>query len=216
MTSTADVAEGQAAARLLLDDARARLIKGQPPRSLFADLEKRGLPPKLAAYVIEHARREAAGMLRARAARTALSGFSWLLVGGLAIVATHQVSGAWPDHGPELTIWGVVLCGGLRLTGGLLQRFAFSPESGSSGREMGARVSPARVWEGGAERPSARDYQLLGLREGASPEAISSAYRTLAKLWHPDRFADSAEMRSRAAKRMAAVNAAHERLSRSV
>src|SRR5581483_10530298 len=118
------------------------------------------------------ARREAAGMLRARAGGRALSGVRWRVGGGLGIVATHTGSAAWREFGPELTIWGVVLCGGPRLTAGLLPRFAFPPESGSSGREMGARVSPARVWEGGAERPSARDYQLLGLREGASPEAI--------------------------------------------
>lgn len=51
-------------------------------------------------------------------------------------------------------------------------------------------------------------FATLGLGASATPEEIASAYRALAKRWHPDRARDRAE----AARRMADINAAHDLL----
>lgn len=56
-------------------------------------------------------------------------------------------------------------------------------------------------------------YGALGLAPDASAEEIHEAYRRLAKLWHPDRYAVAPpELRARAERRMRAVNAAHAAL----
>src|SRR5213080_1648427 len=52
--------------------------------------------------------------------------------------------------------------------------------------------------------PATDYYQILGVRPGADNEEIQSAYRRLAKEYHPDLHADSAA----AAARMARVNVA--------
>src|ERR1700716_4046193 len=52
--------------------------------------------------------------------------------------------------------------------------------------------------------PSTDYYQILGVPPGADSEEIQSAYRRLAKEYHPDLHADSAA----AAARMARVNVA--------
>jgi predicted Zn-dependent protease with MMP-like domain len=53
-------------------------------------------------------------------------------------------------------------------------------------------------------------YAALGLPPDADDEAIHRAYRRLAKLWHPDRYALApAELRARAERRMSAINRAY-------
>ncbi|XP_024516689.1 chaperone protein dnaJ A6, chloroplastic-like [Selaginella moellendorffii] len=40
----------------------------------------------------------------------------------------------------------------------------------------------------GGDRPSGDLYAVLGLYRGASPREIRSAYRRLARIWHPDKY----------------------------
>jgi hypothetical protein len=54
---------------------------------------------------------------------------------------------------------------------------------------------------------SADPFAVLGVRRDASPEEVASAYRRLAKRWHPDRSGDR-----RALGRMAEINAAYDLL----
>jgi DnaJ domain len=59
------------------------------------------------------------------------------------------------------------------------------------------------------------DYQLLGVRPGASSQEIREAYRDLIRVWHPDRFEQDSKLRARAEKTTKELNAAYRRLSRS-
>jgi predicted Zn-dependent protease with MMP-like domain len=53
-------------------------------------------------------------------------------------------------------------------------------------------------------------YGILGLQPDVDAEEIHRAYRRLAKMWHPDRYATApAELRARAERRMAAINRAY-------
>ena len=51
-------------------------------------------------------------------------------------------------------------------------------------------------------------YKVLGVSPGASDEEIKTAYRRLAKKYHPDRNPNDPE----AAKKMQQVNAAYEQI----
>jgi predicted Zn-dependent protease with MMP-like domain/DnaJ-domain-containing protein 1 len=56
-------------------------------------------------------------------------------------------------------------------------------------------------------------YAVLGVASDASHEAIHSAYRRLAKLWHPDRYSFAPDnLRERAERRMRAVSEAWNEL----
>ena len=52
-------------------------------------------------------------------------------------------------------------------------------------------------------------FALLGLEDGASEEEIRTAYRRLARKWHPDQFQDE-EKREDATRHMVALNHAYE------
>ena len=57
-------------------------------------------------------------------------------------------------------------------------------------------------------------YSILGLDQGASPESIKVAYRTLAREYHPDKQVNSSEQeRISKSVRMAELNEAYETLS---
>ncbi len=69
-----------------------------------------------------------------------------------------------------------------------------------------------------AERPEedrrperiTRCNEILGVKPGASEEEVTQAYRDLAKVWHPDRFADNPRLQKKAEEKLKEVNAAYE------
>ena len=64
--------------------------------------------------------------------------------------------------------------------------------------------------------PRGSYLRTLGLESGAGKGALKSAYRKMAKRYHPDRFASGAHSdteRETARRRMLAVNAAYDWLS---
>src|SRR5262245_61624088 len=54
-----------------------------------------------------------------------------------------------------------------------------------------------------------RYYRILELEPGASLEEIRQAYRDLAVVWHPDRFAHSPRLLEKAQAKMKAINEAY-------
>jgi hypothetical protein len=53
-------------------------------------------------------------------------------------------------------------------------------------------------------------YRILGLDPGASPDQVKEAYRDMAKVWHPDRFAHDPRLQQKAQERLKAINEAYE------
>jgi hypothetical protein len=58
-----------------------------------------------------------------------------------------------------------------------------------------------------------RCLELLGLKPGASAQEIKAAYRDLAKVWHPDRFAHDARLQEKAQDKLKEINEAYEALT---
>jgi hypothetical protein len=54
--------------------------------------------------------------------------------------------------------------------------------------------------------------QTLGLGTHAIPEEIENTYRTLVKVWHPDRFAHDPRLRKDAEEKLKEINGAHDYL----
>ena len=54
--------------------------------------------------------------------------------------------------------------------------------------------------------------QMLGLGPHAIPQEIEETYRTLVKVWHPDRFAHDPKLRRDAEEKLKEINSAHEYL----
>lgn len=55
--------------------------------------------------------------------------------------------------------------------------------------------------------------QTLGLAPYTSPAEIEDAYRTLVKVWHPDRFQTDQKLRKAAEEKLKEINAAHDYLA---
>jgi GUN4-like/DnaJ domain len=55
-----------------------------------------------------------------------------------------------------------------------------------------------------------RHYQVLEIAAGASQADIKQAYRNLAKVWHPDRFAGDPILQKQAQEKLIQINAAYE------
>jgi hypothetical protein len=52
-------------------------------------------------------------------------------------------------------------------------------------------------------------YEVLGIKPGASAEEAKAAYRDLAKVWHPDRFASDPRLQQKAQERLKEINEAY-------
>ena len=55
-------------------------------------------------------------------------------------------------------------------------------------------------------------YELLGVKPGVSIAEIKAAYRDLAKVWHPDRFAHDERLQKKAQEKLKEINEAYEQL----
>ncbi len=55
-----------------------------------------------------------------------------------------------------------------------------------------------------------RCTEMLGLKPGATKEEVNEAYRDLASVWHPDRFANNLRLQKKAEERLKEINAAYE------
>lgn len=183
-----------------------RLHSGASGARLAVELIDRGLPASMAQYFARHVADETYPARRAYALRLAMEGAAWL-VGSLLVIIAIRAAGRPPGPGPSLLGWAVVACGILRVLGGLL-----TLPRNSRARRAASHQAIAVPSQDGA--PSLLDFQTLGLEPNAPLTDIQQSYRELARIWHPDRFADSADMRSRAELRMKRINAAYSRLSR--
>jgi len=63
--------------------------------------------------------------------------------------------------------------------------------------------------EKGPEKIS-RCIEILGLKPNASHEEVNQAYRDLANVWHPDRFANNLRLQKKAEEKLKEINAAYE------
>ena len=57
-------------------------------------------------------------------------------------------------------------------------------------------------------------YKILGIERGASDDEIKSAYRALARKYHPDNFAGNETARSMAEEKMKEINEAYDEIQR--
>ena len=57
-----------------------------------------------------------------------------------------------------------------------------------------------------------RYYECLGLLPGASPEKVKKAYRTMVKVWHPDRFQSDPSLQELAHEKLKEINEAYRKL----
>jgi hypothetical protein len=61
-----------------------------------------------------------------------------------------------------------------------------------------------------SEQEAVTRLAVLGLRAGASADEVKQAYRDLANVWHPDRFAHNARLQQKAEERLKEINAAFQ------
>lgn len=56
-------------------------------------------------------------------------------------------------------------------------------------------------------------YEVLGLKPDASEQEVKNAYRDLAKVWHPDRFAHDARLQQKAQEKLKEINEAYDAIN---
>jgi len=200
----------------LSDWARAELRRGIKPAALVLALQEAGWAPELATYFVQRAERASRGHLRRKAVAIAATGAAWLAAGVGAIVVGHQLGGTWSTQGPLLVGWGIIACGAMRLIGGMAKARRYADgavRAGSPAPSSTIDLGSGSAGDGLAISASAAaDLKLFGLAPGATRETVHQAYKDRAKLWHPDRFAATSELRSHAEKRMKLLNAAYARV----
>ena len=64
--------------------------------------------------------------------------------------------------------------------------------------------------------PIRRAYARLGLSPDASPTAVRRRFRTLVRMWHPDRFASDPVAAQEATERMAQINRDYQLLTQRI
>lgn len=63
-----------------------------------------------------------------------------------------------------------------------------------------------------SEQPSSDDFRILGVKPGASPHTVRSAYKSLVRTWHPDRFPEGSPEKSEAEEKLKRINSAYRRI----
>ncbi|HEX5708981.1 MAG TPA: DnaJ domain-containing protein [Pyrinomonadaceae bacterium] len=58
-----------------------------------------------------------------------------------------------------------------------------------------------------------RYHDTLGIKPGASREELKTAYRDMAKVWHPDRFAHDPQLQRKAQEKLKEINEAYKQLT---
>lgn len=58
-----------------------------------------------------------------------------------------------------------------------------------------------------------RCFDILEIRRGASIEEVKRAYRDMAQVWHPDRYAHNPRLRAKAEEKLKTLNEAYQRIS---
>ena len=84
----------------------------------------------------------------------------------------------------------------------------------AAGDIAGQFKTDANVHDESATTERTQHLAVLELPPDATPEQIRRAWRELAKVWHPDRFARDAALQAKATAKLAAINAAYEALNR--
>jgi hypothetical protein len=56
------------------------------------------------------------------------------------------------------------------------------------------------------------DFEILGLKLGASLEQVKQAHRDLVTVWHPDRHTTNLRLQEKAEAKLKEINAAYDRL----
>jgi hypothetical protein len=59
-------------------------------------------------------------------------------------------------------------------------------------------------------------YEVLELRPGYSQDDLKQAYKDLAQVWHPDRFAHNPRLKERAEDKLKQINTAYEVLAQAL
>jgi hypothetical protein len=57
-------------------------------------------------------------------------------------------------------------------------------------------------------------YRVLDLEPGASVDQVKTAWRDLAQVWHPDRFANNERLKAKAEEQLKQINEAYSRIAR--
>lgn len=137
--------------------------------------------------------------------KTALTGLIWLIVGGVVTYVSYKSS----YGGTYVIATGAIVWGFIQLVKGLTgngdipkDAFSYEERKSATGAESAFNIPPEKLNE---------LYAELELTPNASNGEVRSAYRRMAKRFHPDRYsAASDEERRNATARFRNINEAYE------